>query len=55
MTTRTEFIDKRNQSKNIISYVIVGLIILIALWLSMQSEGPSKFPKEVTDKFRLTE
>ena len=54
MATRTEFIDKRNQSKNLISYVVVGFIILIALWLSMQSEGPSKFPKEVTDKFTFT-
>ena len=27
---------------------------MVALWLSTQSEGPSKFPKEVTDKFTFT-
>ena len=54
MATRTDLIDKSNQSKNIITYVIIGVVFLVALWLSTQSEGPSKFPKEVTDKFTFT-
>ena len=54
MATRSDLIDKSNQSKNIITYVIIGVVFLVALWLSTQSEGPSKFPKEVTDKFTFT-
>ena len=54
MATRTDLINKSNQSKNIITYVIIGVVFLVALWLSTQSEGPSKFPKEVTDKFTFT-
>ena len=33
-------IDKSNQSKNILSYVIIGVVFLLALWLSTQSVGP---------------
>ena len=54
MATRTDLIDKSNQSKNIITYVIIGVVFLVALWLSTQSEGPSKFPKFVTDEFTFT-
>ena len=52
MATRTDLIDKSNQSKNIITYVIIGVVFLVALWLSTQSEGPSKFPNEVHQLFR---
>ena len=46
--------NKLKRSKNIISYSLVLLTFIIALWLSMQSEGPSKFPKVVTDEFTFT-
>ena len=54
MSSINEFIGKSNQSKNIITYSIIGIVFLIALWLSSQSEGPSKFPKVVTDEFTFT-
>jgi len=54
MSSNTELAGKSNQSKNIIIYSIIGIVFLIALWLSTQSEGPSKFPKVVTDKFTFT-
>ena len=54
MSTSTEIIKKSSQSKNIITYLIVGLVFLVALWLSTQNEGPSKFPKYVTDQFTFT-
>ena len=54
MSSNTEFAGKSNQSKNIITYSIIGIVFLIALWLSSQSEGPSKFPKVVTDEFTFT-
>ncbi len=46
--------NKLKSSKNIITYSLVLLTFIIALWLSMQSEGPSKFPKVVTDEFTFT-
>ena len=54
MSSITETMEKSNQSKNIITYSIIGIVFLIALWLSSQSEGPSKFPKFVTDEFTFT-
>ena len=54
MSSNTELVGKSNQSKNIITYSIIGIVFLIALWLSSQSEGPSKFPKVVTDEFTFT-
>ena len=54
MSASTEIIKKSSQSKNIITYLIVGLVFLVALWLSTQNEGPSKFPKYVTDQFTFT-
>ena len=54
MSSNTELAGKSNQSKNIITYSIIGIVFLIALWLSSQSEGPSKFPKVVTDEFTFT-
>ena len=47
MSSSTEILGKSNQSKNIITYSIIGIVFLIAFWLSSQSEGPSKFPKFV--------
>ena len=49
-----ETIGKTNYSKSIIRYLVVLIIFLGALWLSSQSDGPSKFPKEITDKFTFT-
>ena len=54
MSSSAEITGKSKQSKNIISYSIVAIVFLIALWLSSQSEGPSKFPKFVTDEFTFT-
>ena len=54
MSNSNEIIGKSNQSKNIIIYSIIGVVFLIALWLSSQSDGPSKFPKVVTDEFTFT-
>ena len=45
--------EKSNNSKNIITYSAILITFLIALWLSFQSEGPSKMPKVVTDEFTL--
>ena len=41
-------------SKNAIKYFFFFLIFVVALWLSSQSDGPSKFPKVVTDEFTFT-
>ena len=49
-----EILEKSKPSKNIIKYLAVLLIFLGALWLSIQSEGQSKFPKSVTDEFTFT-
>ena len=54
MASRSELINKSNQSKNLLTYIIIAVVFLVALWLSTQSDGPSKFPKEVTDKFTFT-
>ena len=50
----TQILDKQKKSKNIIVYSLVFLIFIVALWLSTKSEGPSKFPKVVTDEFTFT-
>ena len=46
--------EKSYNSKNIITYSAILITFLIALWLSFQSEGPSKLPKVVTDEFTFT-
>ena len=46
--------EKSNNSKNIITYSAILITFLIALWLSFQSEGPSKMPKVVTDEFTFS-
>ena len=50
----TELFEKKKKTKNIITYAVVFLIFIVALWLSTKSEGPSKFPKVVTDQFTFT-
>ncbi len=45
---------KPNSSKNIITYSVILITFLVALWLSFQSDGPSKMPKVVTDQFTFT-
>ena len=47
----TSIEEKSNNSNNIITYSAILITFLIALWLSFQSEGPSKMPKVVTDEF----
>ncbi len=54
MANGAEILEKPNQSKNLVTYFIVLLVLMVALWLSSQSEGPSKFPKVVTDEFTFT-
>ena len=40
MSSSAEITGKSNQSKNIITYSIVALVFLVALWLSSQNEAP---------------
>ena len=54
MANITETVNKTNHKKNIITYSIVFFVFIAALWLSMQNENPSKFPKVVTDEFTFT-
>ena len=50
----TQLFEKQKKTKNIITYAVILLIFVVALWLSTKSEGPSKFPKVVTDQFTFT-
>ena len=47
MANLTETISKTNQSKSFITYGVILLVFIVALVLSTQREGPSKFPKVV--------
>ena len=51
---QTVIVDKSGRSKSVITYVAIILVFLVALFLSSQSEGPSKLPKVVTDEFTFT-
>ena len=51
---QTVIVDKSGSSKSVITYVAIILVFLVALFLSSQSEGPSKLPKVVTDEFTFT-
>ncbi len=51
---QTVIVDKSGSSKSVITYVSILLVFLVALFLSSQSEGPSKLPKVVTDEFTFT-
>ena len=44
-------IENKNNTKSIIKYSLVLLVFIGALFLSSQNDGPSKFPKVVTDEF----
>ena len=48
MSANTEILDKPNNKKNIITYSVILIAFLVALWLSFQNDGPSKFPKVIT-------
>ena len=53
----TELFEKKKKTKNIITYAVVFLIFIVALWLSTKSEGPSKFPKvamHLSSSFRVS-
>ena len=54
MSNVVETINKTNRSKNIITYGVILIVFVVALVLSSQGEGPSKFPKVVTDEFKFT-
>ena len=54
MSANTEILDKPNNKKNIITYSVILIAFLVALWLSFQNDGPSKFPKVITDQFTFT-
>ena len=47
-------IGNKNNTKSIIKYSLVLLVFIGALFLSNQNDGPSKFPKVVTDEFTFT-
>ncbi len=47
-------LENKNNTKNIIKYSLVLLVFIGALFLSTQNDGPSKFPKVVTDEFTFT-
>ena len=47
-------IENKNNTKSIIKYSLVLLVFIGALFLSTQNDGPSKFPKVVTDEFTFT-
>ena len=51
---QTVIVDKSGSSKSVSTYVAILLVFLVALFLSSQSEGPSKLPKVVTDEFTFT-
>ena len=46
--------ENKNNTKSIIKYSLVLLVFIGALFLSSQNDGPSKFPKVVTDEFTFT-
>ena len=47
-------IENKNNTKSIIKYSLILLVFIGALFLSTQNDGPSKFPKVVTDEFTFT-
>ena len=47
-------LENKNNTKSIIKYSLVLLVFIGALFLSTQNDGPSKFPKVVTDEFTFT-
>ena len=51
---QTVIVDKSGSSKSVITYGAIICVFIVALFLSSQSEGPSKLPKVVTDEFTFT-
>ncbi len=47
-------LENKNNTKSIIKYSLVLLVFIGALFLSTQNDGPSKFPKVITDEFTFT-
>ena len=47
-------LENKNNTKSIIKYSLILLVFIGALFLSTQNDGPSKFPKVVTDEFTFT-
>ena len=47
-------LENKNNTKSIIKYSLILLVFIGALFLSSQNDGPSKFPKVVTDEFTFT-
>ena len=47
-------LENKNNTKSIVKYSLVLLVFIGALFLSTQNDGPSKFPKVVTDEFTFT-
>ena len=54
MNEKTEILEKSNQSRKFISYALILLTFILALFLSSQNDGPSKFPKVVIEEFKFT-
>ena len=51
MSAEGHVIEKSYSSKSLIRYILVLAVFVGALWLSFQNDGPSKFPKQITDEF----
>ena len=54
MSAEGHVLEKSDSSKSLIKYILVLAVFLGALWLSFQNDGPSKFPKQITDEFTFT-
>ena len=54
MSAEGHVLEKSYSSKSLIKYIIVLAVFVGALWLSFQNDGPSKFPKQITDEFTFT-
>ena len=54
MSAEGHVLEKSYSSKSLIKYILVLAVFLGALWLSFQNDGPSKFPKQITDEFTFT-
>ena len=54
MDTVQKTLENKNNTKSIIKYSLILLVFIGALFLSTQNDGPSKFPKVVTDEFTFT-
>ena len=53
MSAEGHVLEKSDSSKSLVKYILVLAVFLGALWLSFQNDGPSKFPKQITDELLL--